>query len=256
MPLEEQSGLQPDPFVYGRRHIVRYDKTGQPSYTYVPLQPEDLLNPQEGDEFAHGPRHDALVRHVRRLFRHVHRYRPDTLVLSNVKIRWPQPDLSQPAPDLVVVPGVANPDEPRLVFDIEKEGAAPHFVLEVISPLFAAIDRMEKSDLYAKAGVAEYFILDAAEVDGRHSIVGYRLYDGGYVTIAPGEHGRLWSETNRLWLGVERSETCLFLIDGRTGERIEPAADEEASSAAAQAEATFRAQSIASQLDLFRKGDR
>jgi Uma2 family endonuclease len=193
------------------------------------------------------------VAHTRRLFRHVYRYRPETLVLSNVQIRWPQPGLSQPAPDLAVVPGVTNLDEPRLVFDVGKEGVAPHFVLEVTSPLFAFIDRMEKSDLYARAGVAEYFILEAAEGGGRHSIVGYRLHDGGYATITPDDQGRLWSEISRLWLGVERSETVLYLVDGRTGGRIEPPADEEISPAAVQAEAAFRAQSIASQLDLFRK---
>jgi Uma2 family endonuclease len=253
MPVEKQSGPQPDPFVYGRRQVIRYDKTGQPSYSYLPLQPEDFLNPQEGDEFAHGPRHDALVQHVRRLFRHVHRYQPETLVLSNVQIRWPQPGLPQPAPDLAVIPGVTHPDEPRRVFDVAKEGAAPPFVLEVLSPLFAQIDRLAKSDLYAKAGVAEYFMLEAAEGNGRHRIDGYRLHDGGYATIAPDDRGRLWSETNRLWLGVERSETVLFLVDGRTGRRIDPPAEEEIVSAAAQAEGAFRAQSIAAQLDLLRK---
>jgi Uma2 family endonuclease len=253
MPVEKHAGSQPDPFVYGRRQTVRYDKTGQPSYTYLPLLPENFLNPQEGDEFAHGPRHDALVAHTRRLFRHVHRYRPETLVLSNVQIRWPQPDLAQPAPDLAVIPNVANPDEPRLLFDVAREATAPHFVLEVTSPLFASIDRMEKSDLYARAGVVEYFILEADEGGGRHSIVGYRLQDGGYATITPDDQGRSWSEINRLWLGVERSETVLFLVDGRTGERIEPPAEDEISSVAAQAEATFRAQSIAAQLDIFRR---
>lgn len=255
MPDNLYSGENADPFVYGRRRKIRYDKTGQPSYTHLPLQAEDFLNPQEGDEFVQGPRHDALVQHVRRLFRHAHRYRPETLVLSMVKIRWPQPNLPQPAPDLAVIPDVADPDEPRLLFNVETEGTAPRFVLEVTSPLFAQIDRMDKSDLYAKAGVAEYFILDAAEGASGDSIIGYRLHDSGYITIAPDDGGRLWSETNRLWLGVERSDTALFLVDGRTGECIEPPADEETSPAAAHAEATFRAQSIAAQLDIFRKSE-
>lgn len=241
-----------DEFYYGRRQTIRYDKTGQPSYTWQGLQPEDFLNPQEGDAFAHGSRHDQDVQHLVRCFGYHYRYNPSTLVLSGVKLRWAQPGLPQPAPDLMVVANVTEPERPRSLFDVAQEGTTPRLVLEVTSPRLAVLDLQDKVELYAQAEVTEYIIVDSGERPDNpvihYRVVGYRRQGEQFLPIEPDARGLLYSATTRLWIGVHEQQTSIILIDGRTGKLIEPDDAYAGSTAAAQAEAAFRAQSIAAQL--------
>lgn len=245
-----------DEFYYGRRQIIRYDKTGQPSYTWLPLRRADFLDPQEGDEFEQGARHDADVRKLRRIFRYLHRYNPATLVLSQVKLRWEEPDLPQPAPDLMVIPQASEPERPRLIFDVAGEQARPRFVLEVTSPPFAELDLVDKLTIYAAAGVDEYFIVHAvqrpelSEVD--YHLFGYTLNEGCYRPLAPAEQGRLYSAVNRIWLAVDAEQGQIIVIDERTGVPVTPDSSYDEASAAARAEAASRAHAIAAQLDFLR----
>ncbi|RIK39371.1 MAG: hypothetical protein DCC55_18285 [Chloroflexi bacterium] len=247
-----------DEFYYGRRQIIRYDKTGQPSYTWLPLRPADFLDPQAGDEFEQGARHDADVRALRRTFRYLHRYNPATLVLSQIKLRWEQADRAQPAPDLVVIPQASEPERVRTVFDVAAERARPRFVLEVTSPRFAELDLVDKLAVYAAAGVDEYFVVHATSPDGSddvdYHILGYTLGDGGYVPLAPAEQG-LYSAVNRVWLALDAERRHVAVIDERTGAPVTPDPHYAEPSAAAQAEAASRAHSIAEQLDFLRSDE-
>jgi colicin import membrane protein len=247
--------MDADPFRYGRRQIIRYDKTGQPSYRWEPLQPADFLNPQSDDEFAHGPAHDQAVPRLRRYFRYHHRYNPSTLVISGLPVCWPGLALS-PAPDLAVIPQVHDHERVRTRFDVAAEGVGPRFVLEVTSPNFAEFDRVDKLALYAQAGVAEYFILDLVSTADQPTprLVGYHLEEGRYLSIAPDAEGRLHSAVNRLWLRLTQ-DGDVSLIDERSGRPVEPDATYEEPTSAAFAEAAFRASSIAAQLGLLGSGE-
>lgn len=253
---QNQAMNREDEFYYGRRQIIRYDKTGQPSYTWLPLRPADFLDPQEGDEFEQGARHDADVRALRRLFRYLHRYNPSTLVLSQVKVRWEDAGIPQPAPDLMVILQASEPDRPRPVFDVATEGAHPHFVLEVTSPRFAELDLIDKLAIYAAAGVDEYFVLHAAqrtESSGADDqLLGYTLTDGRYLAITPDSQGRLYSAVNRVWLALDTEQGPLTVIDERTGAPVTPDQHYDEPSTAAHAEAASRAHAIATQLDFLR----
>lgn len=255
MRTQFDSGMDADPFRYGRRQIIRYDKTGQPNYRWAPLQPVDFLDPQSGDEFQHGPQHDQIVQRLRRRFRYLHRYNPTTLVISNLKVRWPGIEAA-PAPDLAVIPQAPEPELARTQLDVAAEGVAPHFVLEVTSPAFAHFDRAEKLALYAQAGVVEYFIVDLV-ADAEQSaprLHGYRLEAGRYRPMMPDREGRLLSTINRVWLRLT-ADLDVGLIDERNGQPVEPEATYEEPTSAAPAEAAFRANSIAAQLDLLRSGE-
>ncbi len=253
--------LMNDNFYYGRRQIINYDKTSQPSYTYLPLTQADFLDPQPGDEFIHGAQHDATVRKLRRIFQHVYRYNPLIAVFSRIKLGWNVEGLPQPAPDLMVIPNVTEADRPRTVFDIAEEATRPRFVLEVCSPRLAALDLDKKAAIYQQAGVAEYFIVDAglretplaaedkSPMVGHYTIIGYRLEQGHYVALTPDADKRIFSKTNKVWIGPTPTGDDFIVIDPRTGELVEPNAEYDDSPAAAHAESTFRAQSIASQLD-------
>ncbi|MDQ3248893.1 MAG: Uma2 family endonuclease, partial [Chloroflexota bacterium] len=225
MEMAAQADNPPDPadFFYGRRQRIRYDKTGQPSYTYLPLTPDDFLNPQPGDEFAHGALHDQDVRLAYDLLRHLHRHNPFMTVLSNVKIKWPGDSLAQPAPDLIVISNMVDPDQPRPLFDVQVESAQPVFVLEIVSPHFAQADLVNKVSIYQQAGVAEYVIIDAglrsthASSNG-YTVVGYRLAGDVYQPIEPDERGWIYSEINRAWIGVNEQRSGFMVVDARTGE--------------------------------------
>ncbi|MCX6050011.1 MAG: Uma2 family endonuclease [Chloroflexi bacterium] len=253
-----------DNFYYGRRQIIKYDKTGQPSYTYLPLTEADFLDPQPGDEFAHGDQHDQDVRRLRRIFQHLYRYNPLIGVFSQLKLDSHVEGEPQPAPDLMVVPNITEPDRPRTVLDVVAEETRPRFVLEVCSPRLAALDLARKAAIYQQAGVAEYFIVDAglretasSPVDKNtaachYTITGYRLEQGAYVALTPEADGRIFSKTNKVWIGATPAGDDFIVVDQRTGEPVVPDAEYEDSPAAAHAESTFRAQSIASQLDFLR----
>lgn len=244
----------------GRRQIVTQNVTAQPDYEEVALTAADFLNPQPGDEFFHGEQHDVAVKRLAAILRHLCRYSPSTTVLAGAKIIWPDPTLPQPAPDLAVVSGVAEPQRPRQTFNVAEEGETPRFILEVTSPLLAEVDRIEKRALYAQAGVQEYFILDLVgnspaiedrQPDTRPALLAYRLEDGAYLPIAPDEQGRLYSAANKTWFVVNGSGV-VQVIEARTGAPIEPPDETEEPQAAAQVEAAWRAQSIASKLDFLR----
>jgi len=248
-----------DPFYYGRRQVIRYDRTGQPSYTYLPLTAADFLDPQEGDEFVQTAQHDADVRTLRAIFRHLHRFNPATGVLSNVKLIWPSIGLSQPAPDLAIIPEMSDPDRQRSVFNVREEGTTPSFVLEVVSPRFAVADREQKVAIYQQAGVPEYFIIDGGWCEGQdeqtpptYQVFGYQLQAGAYLALAPDPRGWIYSAINKVWIGPTPERNSFVVIDARTQQPISPAAEREEPIAAAYAEAANRARSLAEQLDFLR----
>jgi Uma2 family endonuclease len=248
----------------GRRQIISYNQTGQPSYESRSLTAADFLNPQPGDEFFHGERHDTVVLRLAQIMRHYYRFSPFAAVLSGVKLLWPDSTLPQPAPDLTVVANLSEPLRPRTVLDIAQEGATVRFVLEVTSPQLARVDLVQKGPIYAEAGVLEYFILDLGDFAGQTAwapgadqpqaaprLLAYRLDNGAYAPIGPDPAGRIFSETNKLWFQGDGAGN-LLVIDPRTGAPIDPPPGEEEPPAVAQVEAALRARSIASQLDFLR----
>lgn len=248
--------LTDDQFYYGRRQLIDYDKTAQPTYGYDPLTPQDFLDPQEHDVFNHGPRHDADVARLYAILRHHYRVNPVVAVLGGVKLLWDQHDLSQPAPDLAVVSGVDTQDNSRIIFDVAAEGKRPGFVLEVTSPRLAMLDLHEKVAIYAQGGVREYFIVDSGEridtdqIDYR--VVGYTLVDGLYQPIAPDERGRIASAVTRLLFASTATGDGIVVTNIRTGQEVVPDPDTIIHPSAVRAEATFRATAIATQLDFLR----
>ncbi|MEZ4615786.1 MAG: hypothetical protein R2867_09820 [Caldilineaceae bacterium] len=82
--------LMDDEFYYGRRQLIDYDRTAQPTYGYEPLTPADFLDPQEHDTFSHSPRHDADVQRLYAIFRFHYRVNPLVAVFTGIKICWAQ----------------------------------------------------------------------------------------------------------------------------------------------------------------------
>lgn len=246
--------LIPDEFYYGRRQIITYNRTAQPSYHYEPLAQADFLNAALSDEFVHSPRHDADVAYIHGIFRHHYRDNPLVTIYHQAKMLWDVDGLAQPRPDLAVTIGVENWISEPTQFDVRAAGQRPRFVLEVVSPRFVEADLVDKVTIYQQAGVQEYFVLDSGEREENttalnYQIWGYRLVKGLYQPIAPDRDGRVYSKVNRLWLLPTVSHDGFTAISERRGQEIVPDADSMTTIMAARAEATFRATSIAAQLN-------
>ncbi len=229
-----------DEFYYGYRTIITYDKNGKEVYSYKPLTLDDFLDPEEGDLFMQGTLHDEDTENLKSIFRYLYRNDPTTAVFSDLKILWGIEGLSQPAPDVAVIPNVKDPAKPRPAFDVAQEGTRPRFILEVVSPRYRQPDRDKKVAIYEQAGVEEYFIIDSwlRGTQVSYEVLGYRLQDKIYVEIQPNEHGWVFSQVNNVWVGISQDRQRFFVIDSQTGQPILPAekrADAEAARAEAEA---------------------
>lgn len=216
-----------DPFYYGTRTLIEYDEHGKEVFRYVPLSLADFLNPQEGDHFMQGGLHAIHVGKLTSIFRYRYRHIPTTLVCTDKKILWGIKGLSEPAPDVAIIPNVLNEQDPyQSSFDVQAEGTRPYFVMEVVSPRYRDTDLYDKVDLYARAGVEEYFILNSYfdRKTGKivYEVIGYRLQGMQYVRIQPDKDGLIYSATNDVLIGVNEQGDRFFVLDGQTLEEILP----------------------------------
>jgi len=169
--------------------------------------------------------HFKLVRDLADVLDRHFEARKDVYVAGDLKMLWGIPGLSEPAPDVAVIFGVPRELEPT-TFDVVEEGALPALVIEVVSSTDSKTrenDYEKKVEIYQRAGVPEYLILDPPHVvtQGRLLISGYRLgADEHYHDLEPDAQGRLLSETTQLLFGVDDDGSSLVVIDASTGERL------------------------------------
>ena len=242
-----------DEFRWGRRLVVTQDQTAQPTYQTTPLTLADFLDPVPGDEFAHGDRHAQDVTRLAAALYVRHRLSPFVHVFVGPKLKWADGRRPQPAPDLVVVGEISEPDRPRAELDLAAEPVVVRAVIEVTSPLFAELDLVDKLRVYAAAGIPEYWIVDTGlrpdQSELRYTILGYRLDGDAYKPIAPDAQGNLISPVLRIALQVTADARDYVIADARTGRPIVADADA-LPNFGVRVEATFRAADIASKLDL------
>ncbi|MEM7130205.1 MAG: Uma2 family endonuclease [Chloroflexota bacterium] len=225
VPAEVISPEEVDPFYYGYRTVMNYDNEGNYiNCTFIPLKQEDFLNPEEGDHFVQGTRHEQDVDDIKSIFRHIHRNNFDITVYSDLQMDWGVPGLSKPAPDVSVIPNVTDPGRPRGSFVVPNEGTRPDFVLEMVSPRYVSADYDDKVPLYQQVGIREYIIVDSGLRSWRdalnYSVRGYRLSGGRYVEIQPNADGWVYSEINDVWVGTTPTRDSFIVVDGQTRELV------------------------------------
>jgi len=203
------------------RWVERPD--GRMELRETPLTPEDYLDPQEGDTWVQGERHNSVRGFLAQMFRLHFRSDPNVLVTEDMKYLLGS-GLPRPAPDVAVVRGVRHGD--RGVFDVIAEGVTPCLIIEVVSPKsrrIRKIDVQDKVDGYRRAGVPEYIIVDRP-TRGENSpfeLIGYRLDAAGrYQRIEPDDQGRLLAETIGVWIGLSPDRQHVLLWNAATGERM------------------------------------
>lgn len=217
----------------------------------VPLTSEDFLNPQEGDVMPQTPLHEWIsflltyMLRVRYLNTHI-------TIFHDFIINWGIPGLSNPSPDISVVPNVRDVEAVKRqgVFFVKQEGTKPILVIEIVSPHYRKEDRKTKVEIYEQVGVPEYVIFDFYTRRGRDreqgEVIMYRLVGDRYIRQTPDEDGLYYCQTVDLRIGLEDSER-LVLEDGETGQRLRTPEEniERLKAAIAQAEAEAQARAEA-----------
>lgn len=124
------------------------------------------------------------------------------------------------APDVFVIPGAVQ--RQRRVYQAWKEGGRlPEVVIELTSKRTAKDDQERKPPIYARLGVAEYFLFDPFGDYLQPQLQGFRLVQGAYVPMR-----EFPLRSAALGLELRQEDSALRLYNAQTGERL-PTSDEE-----------------------------
>jgi hypothetical protein len=122
-------------------------------------------------------------------------------------------------------------------------------IIEITSPETRENDVVRKVAHYARAGVAQYVIVDNLGRRGERQLrlLDYRLVGDGYRLQPPDARGWVYLEVAGLWLGVEGDHVVCYTDDGTAFGDYATVVQQAADEAAARAEAEARARAAEAQ---------
>jgi colicin import membrane protein len=205
-----------DPFRYGWRLVLRPTPDNPRHLEQVPLTLEDVLHPEVGDFIVHSDRHETDRMYLTAVLRA--RLEPSrrAIVLSDVRIAWDLPDLRAHGLDVMVIPSVRKRRN-WSTFEVAIERARPALIIEIVSPDARENDVVIKVEQYARAGVAQYVIVDDTGRGGvrRLRLLDYRLEGTAYRLQEPDADGRVHLALADVWLGIRRDHVVCYDAAGR-----------------------------------------
>ena len=180
-----------DPFRYGWRLVPRPTPDNPSHLEQVPLTLDDVLHPEVGDFIVHSDLHET-----------------DRMYLTAV--------LRAHGPDVMVIPGVRKRRN-WSTFEVAVERARPALIIEIVSLDARENDVVIKVEQYARAGVAQYVIVDDTGRGGtrRLRLLDYRLEGTAYRLQAPDADGRVHLAIADVWLGIRRDHVVCYDAAGR-----------------------------------------
>ena len=211
-----------DPFRLGWRYVKRTLPDGQEEFDQIPLTLDDLLFPEENDHAMLHPDHweDCMYLHACLALKLAGI--PGSRVLSDCRVDFAIPGVRPMGPDLAVFLDVPA-DWSAGTLLVGPLAVRPILVSEVTSPDSRKQDLKTKVDLYHRAGIPQYVIVDPSYRQGRRRsarLVNYQYTPEGYQAIPLDEQGRVHLPAFDLWLTiVDHRVVC---IDGRDDRVIEP----------------------------------
>ena len=122
---------------------------------------------------------------LRVYFQRSQRHAGNVLIATEMEVYFDTSEgpLRKLRPDLLVAFGVARePEAPS--YRVSERGKPPDFVLEVSSPSTVKRDIGSKREIYAAAGVPEYWLFDPLGEHLQPRLQGYRLVNGQYAALA------------------------------------------------------------------------
>ncbi|MFM6781549.1 MAG: Uma2 family endonuclease, partial [Dolichospermum sp.] len=107
----------------------------------------------------------------------------------------------------------------------EEDGKYPNFILEILSPTTANIDREYKKELYQNTfRTPDYFWFYPYTLE----FAGFHLVDGEYQPLEENQQGHLWSSQLGLYLGIYQGLLRYFTPTGELIPTPEETAEKEA----------------------------
>jgi colicin import membrane protein len=102
-------------------------------------------------------------------------------------------------------------------FEVAIERARPALIIEIVSPDARENDVVIKVEQYARAGVAQYVIVDDTGRGGvrRLRLLDYRLEGTVYRLQEPDADGRVHLALADVWLGIRRDHVVCYDAAGR-----------------------------------------
>ena len=172
---------------------------------------------RDGKPMAETDVHIDVLIYLREALRDYFRNEPQVYVAGNMLFYYEEGNPAAcVAPDVFVVQGVAKGE--RRTYKLWEEGQPPSVVFEITSRGSRQEDLGTKRALYAMLGVREYFLYDPLGEYLRPPLQGYRLLEGEYQRVLPGNQGELVSQALSLELRVQDGQ--LQVINPITGERL------------------------------------
>jgi len=237
---------EPDPFRYGSRWRQVRLPSGEVVEQEIPLTPEDLLDPQPGDEVTQSDPHAQVVTTLYELLKRHFEPVQDVVLFFDMKIAWGIPGLPDPSPDVAILRGLPR-REGRSIYRVPEEGIIPCLIIEVVSYSDTAMyqnDHDRKVKIYQRAGVPEYLIIDPPfPSEGRLKLTAYRMApDGRYRRIDPDSRGCIHSETTNLFFAPSKDGRTIRVGDAATGEWLLTPGEVQAARKAAEEQAAQEAE--------------
>jgi hypothetical protein len=207
-----------DPFRFGWRYIRHIDPDGQETFEQVPLSWEDLLYPEEEDFVVQKPPHVRDFIYLHDALKTFHAAVPGVVVLGDCRVDFGVAGVRPLGPDVLVLFDVQEWLQEG-TFHVAEEGGRPILALEVASPNTRGHDLYNKPDLYYRAGVHKYVVIDRGPRGKKPpSLFGFQRGPRGWVPLTPDDRGRLDLSPVGVQLGLEGDRPLLY--DTATGERL------------------------------------
>ncbi len=228
-----------DPFRLGFRERLITTPDGREVLEQIPLTPEDLIYPEEGDVVSQGMPHFSFLKSwIAPMVYHLEK-RPGIVVTSDVNLVL-RHDQKNCAPDIAVIEGDFDPMMLDGGINLRDLGGRLVFALEVVSTSEKEIENkdIEKNvDRYAAEGVREYFTIYPKLKNTVSDLVGRRLGPAGkYEEIAPDAQDRVASELLGWLFSIDAVTEQLVVEDAETGQRLRVFKEEAAARQQAEAE--------------------
>lgn len=249
-PLPADHAPADDPFRYGWRLVPRPTPDNPHHLEQVPLTLEDVLHPEVGDFIVQSDRHETDRMYLTAVLRARLETSGVAIVLSDVRIAWDIPDLRAHGPDVMVIPGIRERQN-WSTFEVAIEGVRPALIIEITSPETRDNDLEIKVEQYARAGVAQYVIVDDAGRGRmrRLRLIDYRLAEGRYAPHPADAAGRVRLLIANVWLGIEGDHVVCYdeqgVAFGDYATVVQQAAAERARAQAAEEQARREAEARA-----------
>jgi Uma2 family endonuclease len=172
---------------------------------------------RDGKPMAETDVHIDVLIYLREALKDHFRDEPQVYVAGNMLLYYEEGNPAAcVAPDIFVVQGVAKGE--RRTYKLWEEGQPPTVIFEITSRGSRLEDLGTKRALYAMLGVREYFLYDPLGEYLQPPLQGYRLQQGEYERLLPGDEGQLVSQALSLQLRLQDGQ--LQVVSPATGERL------------------------------------